>query len=101
LLWGKTSRALFFARKEMKNLNREEHPIRKLRIDKRISQLKLALMLDISQAKLSQWENAAIHTPDHIITKIAKIFKINRDGLRRESDDFYKRKKEKLMQKYR
>ncbi len=85
----------------MKNLNREEHPIRKLRIDKRISQLKLALMLDISQAKLSQWENAAIHTPDHIITKIAKIFKINRDGLRRESDDFYKRKKEKLMQKYR
>ena len=85
----------------MEELNIEEHPIRKLRIDKRISQLKLALMLDISQAKLSQWENAAIHTPEYIITKIAKIFKINRDKMKKESDNFYKRKKEKLMQKYR
>ena len=58
-------------------------------------------MLDISQAKLSQYENAAIHTPEYIITRIAKIFKINRDKMKKESNNFYKRKKEKLMQKYR
>lgn len=85
----------------MGNLNKEEHPIRKIRIDKRISQLKLALMLDISQAKLSQYETAAIHTPYYIVTKIAKIFKVNGDKLKKESDNFYKLKKEKLMQKYR
>ncbi|MBA7541092.1 hypothetical protein ES705_33399 [subsurface metagenome] len=82
-------------------MKKEEHPIRKIRIDNRVSQLKLALMLDISQAKLSQYETAAIHTPDYIITKIAKIFKINRDKMKKESNNFYKRKKEKLMQKYR
>ncbi|MBA7576903.1 hypothetical protein ES695_07520 [Candidatus Atribacteria bacterium 1244-E10-H5-B2] len=82
-------------------MKKEEHPIRKIRIDNRILQLKLALMLDISQAKLSQYETAAIHTPDYIITKIAKIFKINRDKLKKRSDNFYELKKEKLMQKYR
>jgi len=58
-------------------------------------------MLGISQAKLSQWETAAIHTPDYIIKEMAKIFKINRDKLKKESENFYKRKKEKLMRKYR
>ena len=85
----------------MKKLNKEEHPIRKLRLDKRISQLKLALMLNISQSKLSQYETSAIHTPKYIITEIARIFKINKDKLIKESDDFYSRKKEKLMKKYR
>ncbi|GAJ06936.1 unnamed protein product, partial [marine sediment metagenome] len=41
-------------------MNKKEHPIRKIRIDKRISQLKLALMLGVPQAKLSQYETAAI-----------------------------------------
>lgn len=84
----------------MKKLNKEEHPIRKLRIDNRISQLELAKMLGVPQAKLSQWETAAIHTPGYIITEIARIFKINRDKLKKESNNFYERKKEKLMQKY-
>ena len=80
---------------------KKEHPIRKLRIDNRISQLELAKMLGISQSKLSQWETSAIHTPGYIITEIARIFKINRDKLREESDNFYEIKKEKLIQKYR
>lgn len=85
----------------MKKLNKEEHPIRKVRIDNRISQLKLALMMGISQSKLSQWETSAIHIPSYIITEIARIFKIDRDKLKKESDDFYQRKKEELMKKYR
>lgn len=81
-------------------MNKEEHPIRKVRIDKRISQLELAKMLGVPQAKLSQWETAAIHTPGYIITEIARIFKIDRDKLKKESDDFYSKKKEELLKKY-
>lgn len=58
-------------------------------------------MLDISQSKLSQFETSAIHVPDHIIKEIARIFKIDGDKLRKESNDFYQRKKEELMEKYR
>ncbi len=53
-------------------------------------------MLGISQSKLSQWETAAIHTPEYIITEIARIFKINKDTLIKESEDFYEAKKKKL-----
>ena len=84
----------------MKKLNKKEHPIRKIRIDNRISQLELAKMLGVPQAKLSQWETAAIHTPGYIITEIARIFKIDGDKLKKESNDFYQRKKEELMEKY-
>lgn len=85
----------------MKKLNREEHPIRTLRIDRRTTQLELAKMLRISQAKLSQYETSAIHTPYHIINEIARIFKVSNDELRKKSDNFFERKKEELMKKYR
>ena len=82
-------------------MNKEEHPIRKLRIDNRISQLELTRMLKIPQAKLSQYETAAIHVPYYIINEIARIFKVSNNELREQSDDFYQRKKEELMKKYR
>lgn len=85
----------------MKKLNREEHPIRTLRIDRRTTQLELAKMLGISQAKLSQYETAAIHIPDRIINEIARIFKVINNELREQSDNFFERKKEELMKEYR
>jgi transcriptional regulator with XRE-family HTH domain len=85
----------------MKKLNREEHPIRTLRIDRRTTQLELAKMLRISQAKLSQYETSAIHTPYHIINEIARIFKVSNNELREQSNNFFERKKEELMRKFR
>jgi len=78
-----------------------EHPVRSLRINRRMTQFQLSKILKINQATLSAFETGAVHLPKHVAEEIAKIFKTNKEKLIKESDDFYSRKKEKLMQKYR
>lgn len=78
-----------------------EHPVRSLRINKRMTQFQLSKILKINQATLSAFETGAIHIPDRIINEIARIFKVSNDELRKKSDNFFERKKEELMKKYR
>lgn len=79
---------------------REEHPIRSLRIDRRMTQFQLSKILKINQATLSAFETGAIHIPDRIINELARIFKVSNNELREQSDDFFQRKKEELIRKY-
>lgn len=78
-----------------------EHPVRNLRINKRMTQFQLSKILKINQATLSAFETGALSLPRYVAEEIAKIFEINKEKLIKESDDFYSRKKEELMKKYR
>lgn len=80
---------------------KEEHPVRSLRIDRRMTQFQLSKILKINQATLSAFETGAIHVPNHIINEVARIFKVSNNELREQSDNFFERKKEELMKKYR
>lgn len=74
----------------------QEHPIRSIRIEKRLTQFEFSKILGINQAQLSSWETGAISIPEYMIRKISKIFKKGENELKKESDDFYETKKEKI-----
>ncbi|MBA7568058.1 hypothetical protein ES708_09778 [subsurface metagenome] len=66
-----------------------------------MTQFQLSKILKINQATLSAFETGAIHIPNYIINEIAGIFKVGNNELREKSDNFFERKKEELMKKYR
>lgn len=78
----------------------QEHPIRSIRIEERLTQFEFSKILKINQAQLSSWETGAVPIPLHTLKRIAKIFKKDEEELKKEVGDFYQRKKEKLMKKY-
>lgn len=73
-----------------------EHPIRSIRINRRLTQTQLSEILNASQAQVSAWETGSIPVPSHIIRSIANIFKKNEDKIKRESENFYEAKRKKL-----
>jgi transcriptional regulator with XRE-family HTH domain len=73
-----------------------EHPIRSIRINRRLTQTQLSKILNASQAQVSAWETSAIPVPSHIIRSIANIFKKNEDKIKKESENLYAAKKKKL-----
>lgn len=75
---------------------KSEHPIRTIRIEKRLTQFEFSKILEINQARLSSWEIGAIPIPEYMIRKISNIFKKNEDELKKESDNFYEAKREKI-----
>ncbi|MBA7490838.1 hypothetical protein ES702_01381 [subsurface metagenome] len=74
----------------------KEHPIRSIRIGKRLTQFEFSKILKINQAQLSSWETGAIPIHSHIVRRIAKVFKKDENELQKASDDFYETKRKKL-----
>lgn len=73
-----------------------EHPIRTIRINRRLTQTQFSEILNASQAQVSAWETGSIPVPSHIIRSIVNIFEKNENELKKEVDDFYQTKRKKL-----
>lgn len=74
----------------------QEHPIRSIRIEERLTQFEFSKILKINQAQLSSWETGAVPIPSHIVKRIATIFKKDESELKKEADNFYEAKRKKL-----
>jgi len=74
----------------------QEHPIRSIRIEERLTQFEFSKILKINQAQLSSYETGAVSIPPHIIRRVSNIFKKDENKLKKEADDFYEKKRKKL-----
>lgn len=60
------------------------NPIKKYRKNRGLKQLDLALLLGTSEMMISNWERGARRAPEEMIRRLAKVFKINPQTLKRE-----------------
>lgn len=67
--------------------------LKKLRIDRDISQANLAVALDATQQKVSNWEKGIIEPDMETLTKIALFFAVSTDYLLGIDAEFNKPKK--------
>ncbi len=75
------------------------NPIKKRRVEKRLTQADLALLLGVSQVYISQFETGGL-TPSEIQTKkITEILGIDKETLNRELHQFYEARKKELKKK--
>lgn len=77
------------------------NPIKKRRVEKRLTQVDLALLVGVSQVYISQFETGGL-TPSGIQTKkITEILGINEETLNRELHQFYEDRRKELKKKIR
>lgn len=62
--------------------------LKELRQEKRITQRKLAVMLEVSQAMIALWENNKCEPTETYIRRTALIFDVTTDYLLGLEDDF-------------
>jgi len=75
------------------------NPIKKRRVEKRLTQADLALLLGVSQVYISQFETCGL-TPSKIQTKkITEILGIDEETLNRELHQFYEARKKELKKR--
>jgi len=75
------------------------NPIKKRRVEKRLTQAELALLLGVSQVYISQFETGGL-TPSKIqIEKINEILGIDKETLKRELHQFYEARKKELKKR--
>ncbi|MBA7482894.1 hypothetical protein ES707_18393 [subsurface metagenome] len=72
------------------------NPIKKRREEKGLTQAELALLLDITQIYISQYEIGGLVPSKKMIKKIVEILDLDRGTFDKELSQFYKAKKEKL-----
>ncbi|MEE0928954.1 MAG: helix-turn-helix transcriptional regulator [Acutalibacteraceae bacterium] len=63
--------------------------IREIRLAKKISQVELAKMLDVTKQSVSNWENENIQPSIEMLSKIADVFNISTDFLLSRDDRRY------------
>ncbi|MBA7548474.1 hypothetical protein ES705_40934 [subsurface metagenome] len=75
------------------------NPIKKRRVEKRLTQVELALLVGVSQVYISQFETGGL-TPSGIQTKkITEILGIDEETLNRELHQFYEARKEEIKKR--
>jgi len=75
------------------------NPIKKRRVEKRLTQVDLALLLGVSQVYISQFETGGL-TPSGIQTKrITEILGIDKETLNRELRQFYEARRKELKKR--
>ena len=75
------------------------NPIKKRRVEKRLTQVDLALLLGVSQVYISQFETGGL-IPSKIQTqKITEILGIDEETLNRELGQFYEARRKELKKR--
>lgn len=75
------------------------NPIKKRRVEKRLTQAELALLLGVSQVYISQFETGGL-TPSEIQTKkITEILGIDEETLKQELHQFYEARRKELKKR--
>ena len=75
------------------------NPIKKRRVEKRLTQAELALLLGVSQVYISQFETGGLIPSENQIKKITEILGINRETLNKELHQFYEARKKELKKR--
>lgn len=77
------------------------NPIKKSREEKGLTQANLALLLDITQIYISQFETGGLVLSKNRIKKIAEILGLDEETFNKELSQFYQAKKEELRKQIR
>lgn len=77
------------------------NPIKKSREEKGLTQANLALLLDITQIYISQFETGGLVPSKNRIKKIAEILGLDEETFNKELSQFYQAKKEELRKQIR
>jgi len=72
------------------------NPIKKRREEKGLTQANLALLLDVSQIYISQFETGGLVPSKNLIKKIVEILDLDEETFNKELSQFYQAKKEEL-----
>lgn len=72
------------------------NPIKKRREEKGLTQANLALLLDISQIYVSQFETGGLVPSKKLAKKIVEILDLDRETFDKDLSQFYQAKKEEL-----
>ena len=75
------------------------NPIKKRRVEKKLTQADLALLLGVSQVYISQFETGGLIPSENQIKKITEILGINRETLNKELHQFYEARKKELKKR--
>ena len=72
------------------------NPIKKRREEKGLTQANLALLLDITQIYVSQFETGGLVPSKNQIKKLVKILDLDEETFNKELSQFYQAKKKEL-----
>ena len=75
------------------------NPIKKRRVEKRLTQADLALLIGVSQVYISQFETGGLTPSESQTKKIAEILGISSETLIKELHQFYEARKKELKKR--
>jgi len=75
------------------------NPIKKRRVEKRLTQVDLALLVGVSQVYISQFETGGLVHSENQTKKITEILGISPETLNKELHQFYEERKRELKKK--
>ena len=75
------------------------NPIKKRRVEKRLTQAELAILLGVSQVYISQFETGGLTPSESQSKKITEILGIDEETLNRELRQFYEARKKELKKR--
>ena len=75
------------------------NPIKKRRVEKRLTQAELALLLGVSQVYISQFETGGLIPSEIQTKKITAILGIDEETLNRELHQFYEARRKELKKR--
>ncbi|GAH28887.1 unnamed protein product [marine sediment metagenome] len=75
------------------------NPIKKRRVEKRLTQAELALLVGVSQVYISQFETGGLVPSGKHIKRITQILDISPEDLNKELHQFYEARKKELEKK--
>jgi len=75
------------------------NPIKKRRVEKRLTQVDLALLIGVSQVYISQFETGGLTPSDSQTKRITEILGIDKETLNRELHQFYEARKKELKKR--
>jgi len=75
------------------------NPIKKRRVEKRLTQAELALLVGVSQVYISQFETGGLIPSESQIKKITEILGISPETLNKELRQFYEDRRKELKKR--
>ena len=75
------------------------NPIKKRRMEKKLSQADLGLLVGVSQVYISQFETGGLTPSGNQIKEIAKILGLDPETLNKELRQFYEARKKELRKR--
>ena len=77
----------------------DSNPIKKRRMEKRLSQADLGLLVGVSQVYISQFETGGLIPSENQIKKITEISGISPETLNKELHQFYEARRRELRKR--